>query len=86
MAIKWQVLLHYNNLPCGTESGSWEATGPRPTSKKNRCLVLAVASGCPLVELFSIRPPFLIGSVIWKCLLLHSYFILFPVFYVLLYV
>ena len=36
-----------------------EAAGIRPTSKKNRCLVLAVASGCTLAELFSILPPFL---------------------------
>ena len=46
-----------------------EATGIRPTSKKNRHLVLAVASGCTLVELFSTLPPFLIGRVIWKRLL-----------------
>ena len=38
-------------------------------SKKNRRLVLAVASGCTLVELFSTLPPFLIGHVIWKRLL-----------------
>ena len=34
---------------------------PRPTSKKNRHLVLAVASGCTLMELFSILPPFLVA-------------------------
>ena len=35
-------------------------------SKKNRHLYLAIASGCTLVEFFLIRPPFLIGHVIWK--------------------
>ena len=42
---------------------------PRPTSKKNRRLVLAAASGCTLVDIFSIHPPFLVGHVIWKRLL-----------------
>ena len=46
-----------------------EAAGIQPTSKKNRRLVLAVASGCTLVELFSILPPFLVGRMIWKRLL-----------------
>ena len=46
-----------------------EAAGIRPTSKKNRHLVLAIASGCTLVELFSTHPPFLIGHMIWKRLL-----------------
>ena len=46
-----------------------EAAGIRPTSKKNRRLVLAVASGCTLMELFSILPPFLVGRMIWKHLL-----------------
>ena len=48
---------------------TWEAIRIRPTSKKNRHLVLAVASGCFLMELFLICPPFLIGCVIWKRLL-----------------
>ena len=40
------ILLHYNSLPCGTECfiGCREAS--RPTSKKKRHLLLAVASGC----------------------------------------
>ena len=43
-----------------------EAAGIRPMFKKNRRLVLAVASGCTLVELFSILLPFLVGHMIWK--------------------
>ena len=35
-------------------------------SKKNRRLVLAVASGCILVELFSILPLFVVGHMIWE--------------------
>ena len=31
---------------------------PRPTSKKNRRLVLTKASGCTLVEFFLTLPPF----------------------------
>ena len=38
-----------------------EAAGIRPASKKNRHLVLAIASGCTLVELFSNLPPFLVA-------------------------
>ena len=33
----------------------------QPMSKKNRHLVLAVASGCTLVELFSTLPSFLVA-------------------------
>ena len=53
-------------------------------SKKNRRLVLAIASGCTLVEFFSTLPPFLVGRVIWNVCFLHLYFTLFPSFYVLL--
>ena len=62
-----------------------EATGIWPMSKKSRHLVLAVASGCTLGELFSTLPLFLIGRMIWKHLLfVDSYFTLFPSFYILL--
>ena len=33
---------------------------PRPMSKKNRHLSLAIASGCTLMEIFSTLPPFLV--------------------------
>ena len=46
------------------------ATAIQPMSKKNRHLVLDVASGCDLVELFLIHPPFLVGHMTWK----HFYF------------
>ena len=46
-----------------------EAASIRPMSKKNRHLVLAVASGCTLVELFSTLPPIFAGRLIWKRLL-----------------
>ena len=61
-----------------------EAAGLRPTAKKNRRLVFAVASGCTLVELFSTRPPFLVGRVTWKRFILLSYFLLFLSLYILL--
>ena len=34
---------------------------PWPMSKKNRCLVLTEASGCPLVAFFLTLPPFLVA-------------------------
>ena len=57
---------------------------PRPTSKKNRRLVLAVASGCTPVELFSVLPPFLIGRVTWKGLLFAFINLIFLCIYILL--
>ena len=38
-----------------------EVAGIWPTSKKNRHLVLVVASGCTFMALFSTLPPFLIA-------------------------
>ena len=57
---------------------------PQPTSKKNRCLVLPEVSGCPLWAFFLTHPPFLVGRVILKHFLFHSYFLLFLSIYILL--
>ena len=57
---------------------------PWPTYKKNRHLVLAIASGCTLVELFSILPPFVVGHVIWQRLLFAFIDLLFLSIYILL--
>ena len=40
---------------------------PRPTSKKNRRLVLTEASGCPLVAFFLTLPPFLVAILNHTC-------------------
>ena len=37
---KKDILLRYNSLPCGTECCLRQLQGMRPTSKKNKCLVL----------------------------------------------
>ena len=36
-----------------------------------------LTSGCPLVAFFLTLPPFCVGYVIWKRLLLHYYFVQF---------
>ena len=55
-----------------------------PTSKKNRHLQLAVASGCHLTVHSDIRLLFLIGRMILTCFILEGKFFIFTRIYLLL--
>ena len=59
----------------------WDGQRPR---KIDVYIVFGIASSCTLVELFSTRPPFLVGRVTWKRFILLSYFLLFLSLYILL--
>ena len=83
--VKMRVLLRYNSLPCGTECfiGCREAS--RPTSKKKRHLLLAVASGChhmicPFVTTFLVGRRHL--TIFGKYLLPFSFYISVQCYYV----